>query len=570
MNTNETRDAGQGSTATAAVNRPWPVVLLTALGAWLAAGPILVAVGLLLGDVVMHGMGPYVVGSLALAAAVVVLRSENVPLFFEQLAVPALLVGVGLLGVGVFSDLKWQGGSVVMAAVVVGLAVVLAQAWLRTLLGANAAALLGLALVADADWNEHRLRAFWVLHSLLAAWLVVCYLTRQLQHGADAKSGSCASPTAAHSHPAWLVPFAAGWLLACLAGLVWVTGNTFLLGGAVLGGGSSGTADLARYASGDGPHGWVRHTLSVLSCALVLAAAAWAGRAWRGVQNHLALALAVIIATLALLMPTLGAAVLALVVCALLRRWLIAGACAVAVVWVLGSFYYLLDWTLGDKALLLLGAGLLLGGLVWWEHRRGQRGQRGHASGNAGTTTTTPSAATTTASPPARYAGARPWLMAGSAALTLVVANGAIWQKQDLIAHGKRVLIALAPADPRSLMQGDYMRLRFTALEDGKIALLQDLAGQRPHMVMRLAPNGVATALRAHDDAQALAPDEILLELSPKNGGWVVVTDAWFFKEGDGQRFEAARYGEFRVLPSGKALLVGVADAGLNPIAVGP
>ena len=32
-----------------ATDRPWPVVLLTALGAWFAAVPLLLAVGLLLG-----------------------------------------------------------------------------------------------------------------------------------------------------------------------------------------------------------------------------------------------------------------------------------------------------------------------------------------------------------------------------------------------------------------------------------------------------------------------------------------------------------------------------------------
>ena len=44
------------------------------------------------------------------------------------------------------------------------------------------------------------------------------------------------------------------------------------------------------------------------------------------------------------------------------------------------------------------------------------------------------------------------------------------------------------------------------------------------------------------------------------------MTDAWFFKEGEAQRWQAARFGEFRVLPDGRALLVGMADANLQPI----
>lgn len=73
--------------------RPWPVVLLTAIGAWFAAIPLMFAMGLLLGDAFRTGPGPYIIGCLALAGAAVVLRAKDVPLFVEQLGVPALLVG---------------------------------------------------------------------------------------------------------------------------------------------------------------------------------------------------------------------------------------------------------------------------------------------------------------------------------------------------------------------------------------------------------------------------------------------------------------------------------------------
>src|SRR5690606_24970897 len=85
--------------------RPWPVVLLTALGAWLAAIPLLGVVGMLLGPLLEAGVGPYLVGALTLAGAVTVLRAREVPLFFEQLAIPALLVGGGAIGFGLYRDL---------------------------------------------------------------------------------------------------------------------------------------------------------------------------------------------------------------------------------------------------------------------------------------------------------------------------------------------------------------------------------------------------------------------------------------------------------------------------------
>lgn len=71
----------------------------------------------------------------------------------------------------------------------------------------------------------------------------------------------------------------------------------------------------------------------------------------------------------------------------------------------------------------------------------------------------------------------------------------------------------------------------------------------------------------SHLDTQREAADEMLIELTPKDGRWVVVTDAWFFKEGDAALWQAAKFGEFRVLPDGRALLVGMANADLKAIA---
>jgi uncharacterized membrane-anchored protein len=81
---------------------------------------------------------------------------------------------------------------------------------------------------------------------------------------------------------------------------------------------------------------------------------------------------------------------------------------------------------------------------------------------------------------------------------------------------------------------------------------------------------GVATLLRPYDPRIPPAEGELLLELTPKGGRWTLATDAWFFREGDAERWQAARYGEFRVTPEGEALLVGLADAELRPIQPSP
>jgi uncharacterized membrane-anchored protein len=514
--------------------RPWPVVLLTAVGAWFAAVPLLAMVGMLLGEALRHGAGAYLVGVLVLAGAVVVMRAKDVALFVEQLAVPALLVGGGTLAMGVYRDLGTVGGSWVMLAVVLALSLAISKNWLRVLLGALAAALLGTVLLPESNWWRGRLSLLMVLHGLLALWLVALWLQERF----GAAVAAC------------IEPVAAGWLLATLAGLLWLSGATFLVGGAV---GSNEVGAVLGWISGHGARGWQTYAIQTGASVLVLAGAAVGALAWPTLRQFLPLAVALVLAGLAWFMPLLGAAVLALMVCAATQRWRLALASALAAAWIVGSFYYQLRWPLADKSLVLVGAAVLLGLLAWWGSRQTNAVPVGAASGAAG-----------------QGLGANrapAWALLCGAVLTVCVANAAIWQKQNLIANGQPLYLALAPVDPRSLMEGDYMRLRFPTVDAQAVPLWQGLGAKRPRMVVQLDARNVATVQRLYTDGQTLADGERLLELSPKDGNWVVVTDAWFFKEGDAQRWQQARFGEFRALPDGRALLVGMADAALKPIA---
>ena len=156
----------------------------------------------------------------------------------------------------------------------------------------------------------------------------------------------------------------------------------------------------------------------------------------------------------------------------------------------------------------------------------------------------------------------RPWQVALA---VLVVANVGIWQKESLIERGQPVYVELAPVDPRSLMQGDFMQLNYRLPASVTRELGGLLGSDRPRVVARRDERGVATVLRL-DTGAPLASDELRIELTPKDGRWVLVSDAWFFKEGEAARWEPAKYGEFRVAPDGKALLVGLRGAALNPL----
>ena len=91
--------------------------------------------------------------------------------------------------------------------------------------------------------------------------------------------------------------------------------------------------------------------------------------------------------------------------------------------------------------------------------------------------------------------------------LALAVPTYGIVQKERLLASGGTVLLELAPVDPRSLMQGDYMRLDYAITR--AIAANQDWPRDGA-IVVTLDAQGVATFIR-RDDGSPLQPGEKLL-----------------------------------------------------------
>ena len=164
-------------------------------------------------------------------------------------------------------------------------------------------------------------------------------------------------------------------------------------------------------------------------------------------------------------------------------------------------------------------------------------------------------------------------LLAPSGLAALALVRHDVAGKEAVIARGEKIYVALAPADPRSLMQGDYMALRFDLPANiaGELAVRENRPwAPAPRIVARLDARGVAQPLRVARPGETLAADERLLPVLHKNGRWTLVTDAYHFPEGRGRPFQQARYGEFRTLPDGRALLAGLADGHLQAIEPAP
>ena len=156
-------------------------------------------------------------------------------------------------------------------------------------------------------------------------------------------------------------------------------------------------------------------------------------------------------------------------------------------------------------------------------------------------------------------------LVAGLAMLGFV--NFGIWQREQLVTGGRVVLLRLSPVDPRSLMQGDYMRLNFEVADRAFPWRSRPRRGDG-HVVVGLDGQHVGQ-FRRIDRGGALARDEIKLRYRIRGGDAKFATNAYFFEEGQAPAFEPAQYGEFRVAEDGEMILIGLRDAGLRPLGGG-
>ncbi|MBS0309635.1 MAG: GDYXXLXY domain-containing protein [Proteobacteria bacterium] len=148
--------------------------------------------------------------------------------------------------------------------------------------------------------------------------------------------------------------------------------------------------------------------------------------------------------------------------------------------------------------------------------------------------------------------------------LMLAAVNFTIYQREHLLEQGSVVLLELAPVDPRSLMQGDYMALRFKVARDAFPGFgWNDVKEGTPsdgHLVVTLDEHGVGS-FKHFADATPLAKNEALLRYRIRNQQPKFATNAFFFQEGHAEEYAKARYGEFRVAQNGDMILTALRGA---------
>ncbi|MFT5194835.1 MAG: putative membrane-anchored protein [Cellvibrionaceae bacterium] len=157
----------------------------------------------------------------------------------------------------------------------------------------------------------------------------------------------------------------------------------------------------------------------------------------------------------------------------------------------------------------------------------------------------------------------RPIIFWLALAALLIYSGWAVFKTETAIANGTTVYVELAPVDPRSLIQGDYMALNYAVSDE------LELGESSGRLVITTDAEQVASFIRVADGNHTpLAANELLINYSRDWSGWgntiIIGTNSYFFQEGTGELFETAKYGEFKVAADGTPILVGLRDEKLN------
>ncbi len=140
--------------------------------------------------------------------------------------------------------------------------------------------------------------------------------------------------------------------------------------------------------------------------------------------------------------------------------------------------------------------------------------------------------------------------------LLLAFFNWNVYQKEKIINEGQLVLLRLAPVDPRSLMQGDYMRLNYELTSS--LNLKNDSSFK--YAIVSLDAKKVANFIRTQENLDNINSNEIPLKLKMSGKNYRIGAESYFFEEGKSKYFEKAKYGGIKIDTYGNSILIGLFD----------
>lgn len=141
--------------------------------------------------------------------------------------------------------------------------------------------------------------------------------------------------------------------------------------------------------------------------------------------------------------------------------------------------------------------------------------------------------------------------------LILVLFNWSVIQKEKTLKEGRLVLLELAPVDPRSLMQGDYMALNYAIARRSQDA--EPLG--TGYFVVTLDTGHIAVLSRIQAGQKPLQKGELLIKYKSSDSWNIHIgAESYFFEEGKAEKFAKAKFGGLRVAADGNSILTGLYD----------
>ena len=134
---------------------------------------------------------------------------------------------------------------------------------------------------------------------------------------------------------------------------------------------------------------------------------------------------------------------------------------------------------------------------------------------------------------------------------------------EQTLKDGQLVLLQLAPVDPRSLMQGDYMRLNY---QEASSAPVDEQTATRGYAVLRTDSNQVGEIVRLQNTLEPVNDNELVIKYKRINRRLFLGAESFFFEEGQDTLYQKAVYGGLKVNDKGQNLLVGLYDKDFHRI----
>lgn len=143
-----------------------------------------------------------------------------------------------------------------------------------------------------------------------------------------------------------------------------------------------------------------------------------------------------------------------------------------------------------------------------------------------------------------------------SVVLVFIAVGISVKSREDLLGSGEVFLFRLAPVDPRSIMQGDYMTLNY------QIARGTDAKSipSRGYIVFQADSLNVANSIRFQKKSGPLSSNERIIKYYGHKRNVSIGSESYFFQEGDADLYARARFGGIKVAKNGTSILFGLFD----------